>query len=147
MNFLWGWRTRSFCIFNSEERDGRGCAFTVHFLAPGRRGRAVDSTLAGEEKSAVGLQHRLIGKKCFLHRPSSTLSSSAKVMWKDPHHMRIWVFSIIELVSEDCKLRECVTSYKTQELKLTLERWDDAVLCTVPKYYFFFYLVQLPEEN
>lgn len=61
MNFL-GWGTRSFCIFNSEERDGRGCAFTVSFLAARRRGRAVDSTLAGEEKSAVGLQQRLTGK-------------------------------------------------------------------------------------
>lgn len=109
MNFLWGWRTRSFCIFNSEERerDGRGCAFTAPFLAARRRERAVASTLAGEGKKkrrrTASATHR---EKCSLRRPPSTPSMSAKVVWKDPQHTRTRVFSTIKLVSEDCKLRE-----------------------------------------
>lgn len=71
-------RPWSFCIFNGEDRDGRGCAFTLPFLAPQRRERAVDRTLAGEEKSADGPQQRLTGKNV----PAAVLQPSCPGLQK-----------------------------------------------------------------
>lgn len=67
MDFLGGRRTppraASVSLIDTE-RGWERLRVHVHFLAPQRRGRAEAPTLSGEEeKSAVGPQQRLTGRK------------------------------------------------------------------------------------
>lgn len=111
MNVLFeeGGGTQSFCIFNIEERDGRGCAFTPPFLAPLRRERAQAPTLAGEEKSADGLQQRLTGK----NDPSAALHHRRRRPQKSCERTRNKrgpeFAPPLKLVSEDYYLKKTTT--------------------------------------
>lgn len=96
MNYLSGWRPRSFCIFNTEKRDGRGCALT----RPCRE-RAEASALAEREK---GAEDRLAGQRgkhvpsAALHQHFRCLQISREIL---RNKRRLQLFPPVKFVSED----------------------------------------------